>query len=166
MTTSVNEFEMVLSKFFGCYTFYLLLWAVTLLFPFVVNIVLPIEGLLVYLFDVRTLIGSYSFIAVSGSLYVAIGLFSSCLTRSQLVAGMLCFLSLFVVIMISFFVIKLPVAELNMLALVEEPLDYIRAFKHLEDFSRGVIDSRPFFLYLSTTAMLLWVTSLIVASKV
>jgi len=166
MTTPASAFAVVLSKFLGAYTFYIALWAITLSFPYFVKSVLPADDMMVYLLNGRSMLGSLMFISISGTLYISIGIFTSCLTRSQLVAGMLSFLILFFVLMMSFFVIKLPIMNFNALSLVEEPLDYIRAFKHLEDFSRGMLDTRPFFLYLSTTLMFLGITTLVVEAKV
>ena len=166
MTTPANSFEIVCSKFLGAYTFYLIIWLLTLSFPFVALSVFPSKDILVYLFDARNVIGSLIFIAVSGTFYVAIGIFCSSMTRSQLVAGMLSFLILFFVLMTSFFIVKLPIINFEALVLIEEPLDYIRAFKHLEDFSRGIIDTRPFFLYISSSLMLLGITTLVVEAKV
>lgn len=167
MTTPASAFEVVLSKFFGAYTFYIILWGITLSFPYFVRSAISSNNeMMTYILDHRTMLGSFIFIAVSGALYVSIGIFTSCLTRSQLVAGMLSFLILFFVLITSFLVIRLPIFDLNVLTMVEEPLDYIRAFKHLEDFSRGILDTRPFFLYLSTTLMFLGITSLMVEAKV
>ena len=166
MTTPASAFEIVLSKFLSSYTFYVFLWAITLSFPYFIKSVIPNNEMMVYILDLRTMVGSFIFISVSGTLYVSIGIFTSSLTRSQLVAGMLSFLILFFVLMMSFFVIKLPIMSFDALALVEEPLDYIRAFKHLEDFSRGILDTRPFSLYFSTTLMFLGITTLVVEAKV
>lgn len=165
MTTPAGTFEVVLSKFLGAYTFYLILWGITLTFPLFVQSAIPTNEMMVYVLDERSMLGSFLFIAISGTLYVSIGIFTSCLTRSQLVAGMLSFLILFFVLLTSFLVIKLPIFDLNLLNMIEEPLDYIRAFKHLEDFSRGILDTRPFFLYLSTTLMFLGITTLVVEAK-
>lgn len=166
MTTPASAFEIVLSKFLGSYTFYIILWALTLSFPFFTQSVVPSNDLMHYIADPRALLGSFVFIAVSGTLYIAIGLFASCLTRSQLVAGMLSFCFLFFLIVASVLIIKLPIMESSVFASMEESIDYIRSFKHLEDFSRGIIDTRPFFLYFSTAFLFLGITTLVVEAKV
>ena len=48
---------------------------------------------------------------------------------------------------------------------LDSPLEYIRSFKHLEDFSRGMVDTRPFVMYISNAALLLGITTLVVESK-
>ena len=41
----------------------------------------------------------------------------------------------------------------------------ISAFEHMEDFSRGLVDVRPLVLYISGTALVLFVTMRIVESR-
>ena len=45
-------------------------------------------------------------------------------------------------------------------------LDYLQIFRHLEDFSRGMVDTRPIIYYLSNTALILGLSTLIVEAKV
>lgn len=165
MTTPANALQIVLSKFFGAYIFYLILWALTLCFPLIAWYSMPSAVLEARLLDQATLLGGYSFVALSGMLYIAIGIFASSLTRSQLVAGMLSFSMLFILIIGGQLLMSLPLAEHPWLAWMGESIEYLRTFKHLEDFSRGVIDTRPFVLYISNAFVLLGITTLIIESK-
>src|SRR5258708_25530692 len=87
LTTRVSAGEGVLGKFSAAYLFYLLLWGSTLGFHYI----LQIYARDVRYLDAGPLIGGYLFIAVSGLLFVSIGILASALTRSQAVAGILCF---------------------------------------------------------------------------
>ncbi|MEM9227165.1 MAG: ABC transporter permease [Verrucomicrobiota bacterium] len=165
MTTPATAFQVVLSKFLGAYVFYLLLWGLTISFPYLAAGVLTSAEDKADLLEIAPMLGGYLFIALSGMLYVALGIFASSLTRSQLVAGMLCFSMLFIIVISGQLLLRVPVQEYAWMHWLEGPLDYVRSFKHLEDFSRGVVDTRPFFLYFSNAALLLGLTTLVVESK-
>lgn len=165
MTTPVGPAAVVLSKFLGAYLFYLLLWALTLLFPVIAYHTMPESQIDPRLLDLPSLVGGFSFVAVSGTLYIAIGIFASSLTRTQLVAGMLSFCILFALIIFGRLLLQYPVADMENLSWLGLGSDYLQSFKHLEDFSRGLLDTRPFFLYLSNTLLLLGITTLIVEAK-
>lgn len=155
LTTPAGPVAIVFSKFFAAYLFYLLVWALTLVFPFITQSVAPGAALEGRLLEPAPLIGGISFIALSGFLFVAVGIFSSSLMRSQLVAAMLSFTILFIIIVGGFLLLNLPLSEQPMLSWLESPLGYLQTFEHLEDFSRGVIDTRPIFYYLTTALVLL-----------
>lgn len=165
MTTPATAFQIVLSKFLAIYLFYIGMWALTLTFPYIVEYVSPGIAVDGRLQDSASLLGGYSFVALSGTLFIALGLFTSSLTRSQLVAGMLCFSLLFVIIVGGQLLMELPVLANSSWVSVGEPLEYFRSFKHLEDFSRGIVDTRPFVLYLSTAALLIGLTTLTVEAR-
>ena len=162
MTTPVTATEIVLSKFMAAYFFYCVLWAFTLAFPWLVNISLNSELAREILLDKAVLKGGYLFVAISGMLFIAVGIFASSLTRSQLVAGMLCFSILFLLILGPPIIVG---QNPSLLDWMEKPLNYLHIFRFLEDFMRGVVDTRPFFYYFSTTAIVLGLSGLIVESK-
>jgi len=144
---------------------YILLWGITLGFPLVVKSLLPALAVTQSLTDHASLFGGYTFIALSGILYIAIGIFTSSLTRSQLIAGMLAFSLLFFVIVGGRLLLEVPLTDFTWFQWVKMPLEYLQTFQHLEDFSRGILDSRPFILYISNALIVLGVTSLIVEAK-
>ncbi|HCJ11758.1 MAG: hypothetical protein A2Y14_02000 [Verrucomicrobia bacterium GWF2_51_19] len=156
LTAPVSTFEVVLSKFIGAYFFYLLLWALSLGFPMIALWSLPRSAIDPRLLETASLFGGYTFIALTGIPYIAIGIFTSCLTRSQLVAAMLCFSFLFVFIIGGRFL-----NEVSWLHTFYSAVDYLQTFDHLDDFSRGIMDSRPFFFYSSVGGVLLGLTNLL-----
>ncbi len=165
MTTPATALHIVLSKFLSCYFFYIFLWTMTIPFPFIVHYYVGESVPLNLLFNPASMIGGYSFIAISGLLYIAVGIFASSMTRNQLVAGMLSFCILFVVILAGALMVKLPMLDSNWIQQSYDLVNYVNSFEHLADFSRGVLDSRPLFLYGSLTMLLLGITTLIVESK-
>lgn len=165
MTTSVSPAEIVFSKFFAAYGFYLSVWLIGLSFPAISAWVLQQPDVSARLLEPGSLIGGYLFIALSGSLFVAVGVFSSSLTRSQLVAGMLSFSIIFLLIvgMAALRLVQTQGVEWEGFPLAVT--DYLQVFQHFEDFSRGVIDSRPATYYLSGSALVLGLAIMVVESK-
>lgn len=165
MTTPVNSFEIVLSKFLASYLLYIFMWALTLFFPIVTLITLPQAVAQDGLFSVSKIAAGYTFIAISGATYIAIGLFASSLTRSTLVAGMLSFCILFIAIAGSSLMGKIVVEDSSVALFVEQFINYAQSFRHLEDFSNALLDTRPFFLYFSSAAVFIGATTLITEFK-
>jgi len=155
LTTRASAIAVVSAKFLAAYLFYLLLWLGTLAFPLITQALVPSAALEGDLLDRGSILGGISFIGLSGILFVAVGIFSSSLTRSQLVAGMLSFTILFVFIVGGFLLVNVSVTQQSWMNWIQQPLDYLQAFNHLEQFSRGIIDTRPFFYYLSTAFLFL-----------
>jgi ABC-2 type transport system permease protein len=165
MTTPVGASAVVLSKFGAAYLFYLALWGLALLFPLIAVWLLPQADVRDLLLDPGSLLGGYFFIATSGLLFVAIGIFTSSLTRSQLVAGMLSFSIIFLLI--------IGITAFDYLApnlggwegLSGESLAYLQIFDHFEDAIDGMIDSRPVVYYLSGTALVLGLATISVEAR-
>jgi len=164
LTTPATTLEIVLAKYSAAYLFYISLWAITLFFPYVAIWFLPGVGPDSPLRDTASLAGGYLFVVASGLLYIALGIFASSLTRNTLVAGMLCFSMLFVLIISGNLLPHLSLQE-SWFVHIQPAVDYLQTFRHLEDFSRGIVDTRPFFLYASNTILVLGVTTLVVESR-
>ncbi len=163
LTTPASTLEIVLAKYFAAYFFYIGLWALTLIFPLIAVKYLPTPAGSPLL-DSASLVGGFTFVVFSGLLYIALGIFASSLTRNTLVAGMLSFSMLFVLIISGNLLPHLPLQD-TWLSHLLPAVDYLKTFQHLEDFSRGVIDTRPFFLYASNTLLVLGVTTLVVEAR-
>lgn len=165
LTTSITPLTIVLSKFFSVYIFYLLIWITALFYPFIIECLIPSTSFPHTLFDCASLIGGFSFIAISGTLYLSIGIFSSSLTRNQLVAGMLSFTLLFIIVISGRLLLETPYFQTHSNYTAFSLLNYFETFQQLDDFSRGIVDTRPFFFYIGNSILLLGLTSLIVRSK-
>lgn len=165
LTAPIQPVQIIAAKFLAAYIFYLLVWAICLAYPILTAYVLQQPEFNQRLFHRGATLGGYLFIAASGSLFVSIGIFTSSLTRSQLVAGMLSFSILFMLIV--------GVAAINMLQLEngtntlipDTVMDYFQIFSHFNDFSRGLIDTRPFVYYFSGTIAVLGFSVLVLESK-
>ncbi len=156
LTTPVSTTEVVLGKYFAAYFIYLLLWGSTAGLFYLLHHFAPDPRLL----DRGTLIGGYVYIAVSGLLFVAVGVFASALARNQAVALVLAFAMLFILILGTKLSLDLPFLQIEALRPAREMLDYAQVFQHLDDFSRGIIDTRHLFFYFTGTALTLILTVL------
>jgi len=163
MTTPASRVAVILSKFSGAYLFYILLWALTLGFPIITQKLHPNAAEAGALLDTASITGSFIFLAVSGVLFISIGIMASSVTRSQLVAGMLSFTTLFVVVVGGQQLGNL--AESWQAEWLNAIVNYLQIFEHLDDFSRGIIDTRPFFYYTSTGLLLLGLSTLVIEAK-
>ena len=141
------------------------LWIGTLAFPLIILKTFPHVAGADTLLAPEAVLGGISFIAISGILFISIGIFSSTITRSQLVAGMLTFTALFIAIIGGNFIGSVQPMDSGMLTWTSALADYLQIFEHLEDFSRGVIDTRPFFYYTSTGIVLLGLSTLVIEVK-
>jgi len=165
LTTPASRASIVFSKFAGAYLFYMVLWIGTLGFPLIALKAFPHVINAAALFKAEAIIGSLSFIAVSGILFISIGIFSSSITRSQLVAGMLTFTALFVAIVGGQQIGSMALRSGELSQWLGSVVNYLQIFQHLDDFAHGVIDTRPFFYYSSTGIMLLGLSTLVIEAK-
>ncbi len=165
LTTPTSSTAIVLSKFAGAYIFYMLLWLATLGFPLLAAKIFPNAAESGKLLEIAPILGSLTFIAISGILFVSIGIFASSMTRSQLVAGMFTFTTLFAVIIGGQLIGNMAKESIDLSGWVGEIANYLQIFSHLDDFARGIIDTRPFFYYTSMGALLLGMTKLAIEAK-
>lgn len=165
MTTPTSRVAVILSKFSGAYIFYMLLWLSTLSFPLIASTFFPSAAVSGSLLETAPIIGGFAFLALSGVLFISIGILASSITRSQLVAGMLSFTTLFVAIIGGQQLGNIAENGAELAFWASELVNYLQIFEHLDDFSRGVIDTRPFFYYISTGALLLGLSTLVIEAK-
>ena len=99
----------------------------------------------------RPIATGYLGLILMGACFLSLGLFVSSLTRNQIIAGMVTFavfLMFWVINWISTFMGPTSQAVLNYLSITE----------HLNDFARGVIDTKHVVYYLSFIAFSLFLT--------
>lgn len=165
LTTPTSQVAIILSKFFGAYIFYMILWLLTLGFPLMTMKCFPDAILSSSLLQAAPILGGFTFLALSALLFIAIGIFASSVTRSQLVAGMLSFTILFIVIIGTQQLGNIADSRTALSLWMTGIVDYLQILEHLDDFSRGVIDTRPFFYYTSTALLLLGLSTLVIEAK-
>jgi ABC-2 type transport system permease protein len=140
----------------------LLLWLSTLGFMFVMHHFAASAHLL----DPGPLLGGYLFVAVTGLLYMAIGILASSLARSQAVAAVIAVVVLVIVTVGPRLVGGMTLLQQDSVRTVRDALDAADVFRHLEDFTRGVIDTRQIVFYCTGTALALILSILGVEAKI
>jgi len=149
-TAPVHDWQVVLAKFFGVLLFYIVLWLPSLAFFGAFE---RITG--------RSVVnatgaygGTYLLLLLLGMYYIAIGNLASALTKDQINAAVISFttstLLLFIGFLPDIFGITSPA--------IKDLFSYISAVQHMQDFSKGIIDSRPIVWYLSMTALVTFLT--------
>jgi ABC-2 type transport system permease protein len=151
LTTPVSTVEVVLGKYFAAYFLYLALWACTGGFFYILY---RFAGDARFI-DLGPLVGGYVFIAVSGLMFVALGIFASALSRNQAVAGILSFAMLFALIIGLNFLPSVELLRSDVMKPVKTAVEYAQVFQHLGDFTHGVVDTRQLLFYLSGTVLAL-----------
>lgn len=161
LTSPVTTVQVVLAKYFAAYALYLALWASTGGFFYILQkFAGPSQSI-----DFGPLLGGYIFIAVSGTLFVAIGILASALTRNQAVAGILAFVILLILVIGTRFAGTLDLLKLESMTGVRSVVDHLQMFTHLEDFTRGIIDVRQIVYYVSGSVLALVFSILGVEAK-
>ncbi|MCF3650365.1 ABC transporter permease [Synoicihabitans lomoniglobus] len=151
LTTPISTAEVVLGKYGAAYFLYLSLWSATAGFFYILHRFTNDA----FLLDLGPLIGGYLFIAVSGLFFVAIGIFASSLSRNQAVAGIFGVTMLFGLIIGTQLLAGVAALNLDLFTPVKSAVEYARVFTHLDDFSRGIVDTRQLLFYISGTTLTL-----------
>ena len=142
MTSPVTDAQVILGKFFAAWAFYLCLWAPTLAYVYL----LSRYGSM----DPGPIVGGYLGVALVGGMFIAIGLLSSTFTRNQIVAAILAFL--FCALLFGLGILD----YLTMEAGGQGLLNYLNLWSHMEELSKGIVDTRRLVYYGSTTVFCLF----------
>jgi ABC-2 type transport system permease protein len=144
LTSPVTDFHIIMGKFLGAFTLYGAMIAVTFL---------HIALLFAYGNpEWRPVVTAYFGLLLMGGCFISVGLLISSLTRNQVVAGMVTFtvfLMLWVINWIASF--TGPTTQ--------EVLNYLSITDHLDDFTRGILDTKHLVYYVSFIAFGLFLTA-------
>mgnify|MGYP000011747766 CR=1 FL=1 len=157
MTAPVSDVQVVLAKFTAALVFYGLMWL-----PLVaITLTLRQYTRQAAIVDFGALAGAMAGVLLLGMLYVAIGCLASALTRSQVVAAMLSFVTGLAIFLGGYLAYAVP----PQLGWPHAVLSQMNIYQHLQDLSRGVVDSRAVVFCLSTTFLFLFLTLRAVESR-
>ena len=150
LTSPVTDFQIIAGKFLGAFGLYVVMLAVTLVHM----------GLLFWHGnpDWRPVAAGYLGMILFGAGFISLGLFISSLTSSQVIAG------------IGTFALGLTLWIIDWIASAAGPtaqtvLQYLSMTEHLDDFVKGVIDTRHLVYYFSLIAFGLFLTARSVDSE-
>lgn len=149
MTAPVTSLQVVFSKYLAAFSFYALLWLPILLhleiFKWVTGASAP--------YEMGHLIGLYSILLLMGGFFIAIGCFASTLSNNQIVAGIVTI----AILVILFFLGYIPYIIGEGFQAVSM-FHYVAIQEHLDNYARGIVDTRPMVYYGSMTAFFIFLT--------
>ncbi len=151
LTAPVSEATVVFGKFLGALGFFLTLWFPTLAYVAVLRWQTPI--------DLGPVAAAYLAVALIGGYFLSVGIFASTLTKNQIVAAIFTFAML------------IPIFSGGLLeSMMNDPAKrdvfaYLNLWDHMDEFSKGVVDTRRIVYYLSATAFFLFLTTVSVSTK-
>ncbi len=150
LTLPVTFRDIILGKFMAGVAFVAAILVPTFSYPLCISFLGDL--------DWGVVIGSYIGAILLGAAYVAIGLFTSSLTRNQIIAlilSMLICMALFVVGRLLFFIPEsiLPVVS------------YLSSGIHFDNIARGIVDTRDLLYFFSIIFLGLYATHLVMQEK-
>jgi ABC-2 type transport system permease protein len=151
MTSPVTEAQVVLGKYAAALAFYLFLWAPTLVYVFLVRALTPV--------DWGPIAASYLGILGIGALFLAVGLLASATSKNQIVAAIVTFAFLLVLFSIGLME-NLVQGEAG-----RKVLGHVNLWTHMDDFAKGIVDTRRLVYYASAAALFLFLTTRALEAK-
>jgi len=148
MTAPITESQVVAGKYLAAFTFYASLWLPTLVYGILIARQSEV--------DWGPVAAGYLGILGIGAFLLAVGTFASATTRSQLVAAMVSVSLVLLLFLLAWF------AERVDNEVLKQALSYADLFAHIDEFARGIVDTRRltyygtgvlFFLFLATRAL-------------
>ncbi len=143
LTSPVSDVQIILGKFLGALALYAVMLAVTfvhvgLLFGYATP-------------EWKPIVSGYAGVLLVGATFIAMGLLVSSLTRSQIVAAVVTFSLALILWVVSWMADS---AGPTMAGI----LNYVSITSHLDDFAKGVVDTKNLIYYLSLIAFWLFLT--------
>jgi len=150
LTSPLTDFQIIMGKFLGAMALYAAMLAVTLVHIAVLFALGNPEW--------KPVATSYLGLLLMGGTFIAIGLLISSFTKNQIVAVM----GTFAVVLLGWII--------NWASTLAGPtgreiLDYLGMTNHLEDFTRGIIDTKHVIYYVSLITFALFLTARSVDSE-
>jgi ABC-2 type transport system permease protein len=144
LTAPLTDLQIILGKFFGSMGLYAAMLGVT-----VIHI-----GLL-FLFGTpewRPILTTYLGMLLVGGCFISVGLLISSLTKNQIIAAMVTF-----VVFLMLWVINWVASFMG--PTTQTVLNYLSITDHLDDFTRGIVDTKHLVYYISFIAFGLFLTA-------
>lgn len=157
MTVPVKDVEVVLAKFTAAFLFYGVMWlpllaCIGILHRFTTDPAAINPGAVA-----STFLG----ILLMGLLYLSVGIFTSSLTRSQIIAAMLSFFLGISLFMLSFLADGINTSG----GWQNQVFNHVSMVEHMRDFAGGIVDTRHVIYYLSLSAFFLFLTVKVLESR-
>ena len=150
LTSPLSDFQIIMGKFLGAMALYGVMLLVTMI---------HIALLFVYgQPEWKPILTAYVGLLLLGGCFISLGLLISSLTRNQIVAGMVTF-AVFLLLWIITWIGSFSGPTVDQLT------QYLSIIDHLEDFSKGVVDTKHLIYYVSFITFGLFLTAKSVDSE-
>ena len=150
LTSPITDLEIIVGKFLGALALYGAMLIVTMLYMAILFRIGNPEW--------RPIVAGYLGLLLMGGCFLAAGLFISSLTKNQIVAGFLTFATFLMLWIINW------IGESSG-PTTRDLVNYLSITEHLDDFSRGIIDTKHVVYYLSFITFGLFLTAKSVDSE-
>ena len=151
MTAPVTEGQVVTGKYLAALLFYIFLWLPTVTYPLLLSYYSEV--------DWGPVASGYLGVVGIGALFLSVGLFASSLTRSQLVAAVLTFAMLIPLFMVGLLENLFDDESLRQI------FSYLNLWLHMEEFGKGVVDTRRLVYYFSTAGLFLFLAARVLETR-
>jgi len=151
LTSPVSSSTIVLGKFAAAFGFYAVLWLPVVAYALILNGLMTI--------DLRIVLSSLLAVLLLGAFFLAVGTFAPSLSKNQIIAAILGF-----VMIILIFSAGLIQSLVNNPA-VKDAFSYLTIWDHMDDFSRGIVDTRRIVYYASSAALFLFLAQATLEAK-
>ncbi|MBN2684032.1 MAG: ABC transporter permease [Pontiellaceae bacterium] len=156
LTTPLQVPYFVLAKYFSALIYYMVLWLPAIAYSLMASKLPGVSGFP----DGGALLAGAFGVMLVGSLYIAIGLLMSCMSSNQIVAAISSFAVLFgTALTLTLLAYNSQNSALRIIG------QYYSSYKHMMDFSRGIVDSRMVLMYIFNSAWVLFVAIKVVEAK-
>lgn len=157
VTKPLSMFRIVISKYIAGFILVLLSLIPTLLNIYAIHELGYPKGN----YDTGGIIGSYIGLIFLASVYLAIGLFSSSIAKNQIVSFVLA-----IIVTLLVYIGFETLASLEVFGDFSYYVQKLGVDSHYKSISRGVVDSRDLFYFISSTLLFLYLTKIILSKKV
>lgn len=150
LTAPVTDAQVVLAKFLGAWLAYVALWSMTLVFFLILRAFSA--------FDWGPVLSGYLGTWLLGGVLVSLGVLASSLTRNQVIAALLAFVTTLLLFSIGILDVFVRDPEASRI------IQYFSIMEHLRHFGKGLLDTRPLVFYVSLTGICLFLTTRVIST--
>lgn len=149
-TLPVSPLHIILGKFLAACAFVSIMLAPTLSYGVFISFIGDL--------DIGPWMGGYAGAILLGCAFCSVGLFASSLTRNQIIAFIIGFTICILISLVDKMLFFLPESALGV-------FQFLGADYHFRNISRGILDSRDIFYFLSVSFVMLYATLLVIQEK-
>lgn len=143
LTSPLTETQVIAGKFLAALAFYVVLWLPTVVYVLILEAHSDV--------DPGPVLSGYLGVFLLGFLFLAVGTFTSTLTTNQLIAAVIAFAAI-----ILLFSIGLVEHLLISSSWLKAAVGHMNVWTHMDDFKRGIVDSRHVVYLLSSGLLFLF----------